>query len=91
MFVSASKIATVLSLSLALFQSACAAPIRLPDEADVLVLARDETSTLTKRVGEEFWFRFEDAGVATAGNNILPLAARAGAKVRALPLQDQGG
>jgi hypothetical protein len=70
-----SRIAGLVAVTALFFtQSTLAAPV--PIVADLV----DVESSLVKRAGEEFFFRFEDPSVATAGANILPLAARNGAK-----------
>ncbi|KAI0059764.1 hypothetical protein BV25DRAFT_1840180 [Artomyces pyxidatus] len=38
------------------------------------------SNTVETFAGDEYWFRFEDPSIVNAGNNILPLATRPGAK-----------
>jgi len=74
------KLAGLFSVSLLLFtQSTCAAPV--PNEATTDVYVRDTDNIIVTRAGkDEYFFRFETPEVETAGNNILGLAPRAGAK-----------
>ncbi|KAI0066239.1 hypothetical protein BV25DRAFT_1897724 [Artomyces pyxidatus] len=48
--------------------------------ADAVDISSRDIELLEKRAKEEFWFRFEQPSVLTAGNNILQLTPRAGTK-----------